>query len=66
MGLLLVSFGFWVAFNPEWLVQWSQRTLFPERRMSRDTLRTWNITLRVMGALMIYASKDLFMFWFHQ
>ena len=62
-GLLVVSFGFWVAFNPEWLVQWSQRTLFPERRMSEGTLRTWKITLRVAGALMVYASKDLFMFW---
>jgi hypothetical protein len=63
LGLLIVSVGFFVAFNPELLLEWSLRTLFPERRMPEAFLRTCRITLRVMGVLMIYASQDLFRLW---
>jgi hypothetical protein len=63
LGLLVVSVGFFVAFNPELLVEWSLRTLFPERRMPEGFSRTCRITLRVAGVVMIYASQDLFKLW---
>ncbi len=63
LGLLVVSVGFFVALNPEPLVEWSLRTLFPERRMPESYVRTCRITLRVMGVVMIYASQDLFKLW---
>jgi uncharacterized membrane protein YedE/YeeE len=63
LGLLVVGVGFFVAFNPELLLEWSLRTLFPERRMPEGFLRTCRITLRVAGVVMIYASQDLFKLW---
>jgi len=63
LGLFVVSLGFFVAFNPELLIQWSERTLFPGRRIPERVLRTWSIALRIMGVLMIYASQDLFKLW---
>ena len=63
MGLLLLSAGFFVAFNPAPVVSWSQQRLFPERRIPEGTLQVWRLALRVMGALMVYSSSDLFQIW---
>lgn len=63
LGLLAVSFGFFVAFNPEPLLQWTQRKLFPGVQASEGILWTSRIALRVIGALMVYASTDLFGLW---
>lgn len=63
MGLLVVGVGSFVLRNPGPLVPWSQQRLFPERRIPEGALRTWRMTLRVAGALMIYASVGLFRLW---
>jgi hypothetical protein len=60
IGLVIALGGLYVLINPEPLVQWTLERLFSERRVSGGTLRTWRVALRVMGALMIYSSTDLF------
>lgn len=61
LGLLVVGAGFFVAFNPELLMRWSLRKLFPNREIPAGYLRTCEIALRIAGAAIIYASKDLLM-----
>jgi hypothetical protein len=63
LGVLAVTGGSFVALNPEVLVRWSQRRLFPEQELSEQTIRTWRFALRAMGILMIYGSGELFKAW---
>jgi hypothetical protein len=63
LGLLVVGIGFFVAFNPDPVMRWCQRELFPDREISRGTLITWRAALRVTGALLVYSSLGLFRLW---
>lgn len=63
MGLVIVSAGFFVAMNPEVLLRWCERTLFPESEIAESVLRTWRLVFRVAGALMVLSSTGLFTLW---
>jgi hypothetical protein len=62
-GAVLVSAGCFIAFNPQVLVRWSQRRLFPDRQIAENAVRSWSLGLRVMGVLMVASSESLFRLW---
>jgi hypothetical protein len=60
VGLAISLGGLYLLVNPGPLVRWSQRRLFPERQVPEVALRIWRVAFRLMGALMMYSSADLF------
>jgi len=60
VGLAVCLGGLYLLIFPGQLVTWSQHKLFSGRVISERTLRIWGLAIRVTGALMIYASVDLF------
>lgn len=63
LGVAISLGGIYITIDPEPLVRWSERLASAARRNSRDAARNWRIGFRVMGALMIYSSIDLFKIW---
>ena len=63
LGLLVAGFGFFITFKPDPLIRWSQRRLFPERQIPESTLQVWRVGIRILGAVLVYSSADLFKLW---
>ena len=63
LGLAISLSGLYVLVNPLPVVRWSTRGLLAGRPIGDGTLRVWGVALRLMGALMIYGSIDLFRLW---
>jgi len=62
IGAAISIAGLYLLIDPRPLVRWSQR-LFPGRQIPERALRIWRFAFRLMGALMIYSSVDLFRLW---
>lgn len=59
LGVGVLCFGIFILIWPS-LLSWFSDRFFQQESVPDRKLRIWNIVMRVMGAVMIYASTDLF------
>ena len=60
LGVVIFLFGLYSLLQPERILNWSVSRLPFTTKPSDGTLRVWILGVRVMGALMMYASLSLF------
>ena len=61
LGVVIFLFGLYSLLQPERILNWSVSRLPYTTKPSDGTLRVWTLGVRVMGALMMYASLSLLM-----